>query len=327
MNCKEKIIEYCNELELDLVRFTKCRVFTELKKYYSKRKELGFENEFEENDIDKRINPFIYMEKGKTIISIAFPYLYEQINHSKIYFSKYTLGSDYHEVVSSYLEKICEFIKTLGGEASHFVDSNCLPERYIAYLSGVGFVGKNNMLITEKYGSYIFLGEIITDLELEEDYPIKKDCGECELCLKACPTGAISNDMNNNSNICLSYITQKKDIDDYWLSKFKGRMFGCDTCQNVCPYNRDVINSNIQEFKPFDFMEKINPEEILNMSKKDFNSRYKLTSCGWRGKNIIQRNMLINMFYFNDIDIKKVKEFSSPYVQSYYNKLLKFLKL
>lgn len=96
-----------------------------------------------------------YMEEGKTIISIAFPYLWVE-NNIENGFSKYTKGFDYHRVVKKYLDRICDFIKSNGGEAISFVDSNTLPERYIAYLSGVGFIGRNNMIITEKYGSYVF---------------------------------------------------------------------------------------------------------------------------------------------------------------------------
>ena len=106
------------------------------------------------------------MQEGKTIISIAFPYLHDGVYNSNG-FSLYTRGLDYHRVVKSYLDKICEFIEKIGGKAMSFVDSNTLPERYIAYLSGIGFIGKNNMLITKKYGSFVFLGEIITDLDID----------------------------------------------------------------------------------------------------------------------------------------------------------------
>lgn len=325
MDFKKEIVDYCKSLGLNSVGFIKCRVFDELKEFYDNRKKIGIENEFEEKDIEKRINPFKYMEKGKTIISIAFPYMFQAVNNSKIYFSKYTMGSDYHKVAAKYLEQICNYIISLGGEAKYFVDSNALPERYIAYQSGIGFIGKNNMLITKEYGSYVFLGEIITDLEIESDKPLESQCGECNLCIKACPTKAIAEEISN-PNICLSYITQKKDIGDEWLTKLGGRLFGCDTCQNVCPFNKNAQFSSIEEFKPYDFMKDINREDILNMSKKNFNDKYKLTSCGWRGKSIIQRNLVINMFNLKSIDHKKKIKFSSPYVEEYYNRLLKIYR-
>lgn len=323
MNYKITILDYCKSLGLDTVGFSRCRKFNELKLYFEDRKKRGLENEFEENDIEKRINPFLYMEDGKTIISIAFPYLFDFNFAEGIHFSKYTKGRDYHIVVSEYLKKICGFIERLGGEAIYFVDSNALPERYIATQCGVGFVGKNNTIITEKYGSYVFLGEIITNLYMQEDKPLKSRCGECDICQKVCPTGAIMG--NNIPNKCLSYITQKKDIEDEWFSKLQGRIFGCDTCQRTCPYNKEVSFSSIEEFKPYDFMEKADLEELINIDKKSFKEKYSETSCGWRGKNILQRNAIINAITLNK-NIKP-KEINSPYVKNYYDRLLQFYKL
>jgi Uncharacterized Fe-S protein len=323
LNYKVSILEYCKSLGLDTIGFTKCRIFSELKTYYENRKLRNLENEFEEKEIEKRINPFLYMEEGKTIISIAFPYLFDSDFREAISFSKYTKGRDYHIVVSEYLKKVCEFIEGLGGKAIYFVDSNALPERYIAAQCGVGFVGKNNTVITKQYGSYVFLGEIITDLYVEQDNPQENKCGDCNICQNSCPTGAIKGE--NIPNICLSYITQKKHIGDEWFLKLKGRIFGCDTCQKVCPYNQKISFSNIQEFKPFDFMERINLAELTNIDKKTFKEKYSQTSCGWRGKNILQRNALISAVTLNK-DIK-INEISSPYVKNYYDRLLEFFKL
>lgn len=323
LNYKSEVLSYCSKLGLDIVGFTECRIFSELEYYLQDRKERKLENEFEEENIEKRINPFLYMEDGKTIISIAFPYLFDSDFKEIISFSKYTRGKDYHLVVSGYLKSICSFIESLGGKAIYFVDSNSLPERYIAAQSGVGFIGKNNLLITEKYGSYIFLGEIITNLEIESDRPLENKCGDCQLCKVSCPTGAIKNE--NKPNICLSYITQKKDIEEEWFSKLKGRMFGCDTCQRVCPYNKNAAFSTIEEFRPKDFMDKVNLEELINIDKKVFKEKYSGTSCGWRGKNILQRNALINAMALNK-DLKP-KEIGSPYVKNYYNRLLELFKL
>jgi len=332
MNYKSEILKFCNSLGLDTVGFCSCRIFDELKPFFKQRKQKGLENEFEEKDIDKRINPKIYMEDGKTIISIAFPYLHDFYENFKykndkfVYFSKYTLGRDYHKVISNYLKKICNFIESLGGKAIYFVDSNSLPERYIAYLCGIGFYGKNNMIITEKYGSYVFLGEIITDLEIEIDKPLKQKCGNCDLCLNTCPTKAI-NKNENCPNICLSYITQKKEIEDVWFNKLDGRMFGCDSCQDICPFNKVINFSNLKEFIPYDYMKKINLKEIINIDNKTFKEKYAITSCGWRGKNIIIRNALINLAKNNNIKYIDIDSINSPYVKNYYHRLLKFFEL
>lgn len=327
MDLKEKIILYCNSLGLDLVGFTSCRTFHELRGFYEDRKSQGVENEFEEQDIEKRINPKHYMQEGKTIISIAFPYMYG-MDYEDNGFSIYTKGKDYHYVVKSYLDKICDYIKELGGEALGFVDSNTLPERYIAYLSGLGFVGKNNLIITEKYGSYVFLAEIITDLYIpcETDKSFEnikefKECGACENCYVACPTKSI-NKIKKNSNICMSYITQKKEIEDKFIKIMNGRLFGCDTCQISCPKNEKVRVSLIKEFEPLDFMREELNENILKLTNGDFKTTFKITSCGWRGKNVLMRNALIRKAIYENKDISQDK-FASEYLMSYKDRLLK----
>lgn len=288
MDIKTKIKGYCDELGLDTIGFTECRGFYELKGYFESRKTKGLENEFEEVDLEARLNPSRYLEDGKTIISIAFPYLYFRGAQKAPYFSKYTQGYDYHKVVKKYLDKICDFIVAEGGKAIGTVDSNSLPERYIATLAGIGFIGKNNLLITERYGSYVFLGEIITDLEIAVDTKKSSLCGECDICLKACPTSSIT-ESESNPNICLSYISQKKEVDEY-LEVLKGRLFGCDTCQDVCPFNKNAELSRIADFEPKEFMRNVDIQELTTMTNKTFNVKYKMTSCGWRGKNVLKRN-------------------------------------
>ena len=152
---------------------------------------------------------------------------------------------------------------------------------------------------------------------------MESKCGNCSICQKICPTGAI--DGENNPNMCLSYITQKKDIGDEWFDKLNGRIFGCDTCQSVCPYNKDIETSKIEEFKPYDFMEKSNLDELIDLGKKDFRDKYAQTSCGWRGKNVIQRNALISKIHQGK-NIKLMK-FTSSYVEDYHNRLLNYFKL
>ncbi|MCB2298982.1 tRNA epoxyqueuosine(34) reductase QueG [Clostridium tagluense] len=330
MGIKEEIIEFCIKNGIDTIGFSECRIFHELNPYFETRKKLGLENEFEEHSVDKRINPFLYMPEGKTIITIAFPYLYSLNFNKKTQFSKYTLGRDYHVVTTEYMEKICKFIEGMGGKAMSFVDSNALPERYIACNSGIGFIGKNNTLITEKYGSYVFLGEIITDLIILPDKPMVQKCGNCERCLEACPTNAIVKGkagINNDANVCLSYITQKKHIEDFWFEKLNGRLFGCDTCQRACPYNSGIQFSDISEFKPYEYMKNVDVKTLMNMDNDLFKDKYKITSCGWRGKNILKRNAIINAIHSERVKFITVEKDTSPYIRDYYYRLLKFFKL
>ncbi|MCI6189470.1 MAG: tRNA epoxyqueuosine(34) reductase QueG, partial [Clostridium sp.] len=207
-----------------------------------------------------------------------------------------------------------------------FVDSNSLPERYIAYLSDVGFIGKNNMIITKKHGSYVFLGEIITDLEIENETKRTFDmianyeeCGECRICIGECPTKSI-NKTKINPNICLSYMTQKKELNDKEINllKKKGNIFGCDFCQLKCPYNENLEGKALKEFEILDYMNE-EPYIYANMDNKYFKEKISKTSCGWRGKNVIRRNAIINLKK-KGIDIEEFKG-NSEYINEYIDKL------
>lgn len=316
---KEKISKYIKDLGLTQFGFIPCRRFEELREFFEYRQKNNLQNEFEEKDIEKRINPNIYMEEGKTIISIAFPYYYEEEGCNNG-FSVYTKRIDYHRVVRKYLDQIKAYIESLGGKAECFVDSNALPERYIAYLAGVGFIGRNNMIITKKYGSYVFLGEIITNLKIQcddvrniEEIKMYKECGTCERCFKECPTKSI-NANRKNPNICLSYITQKKEISNKEIKLLKGNVFGCDFCQKKCPYNEEAEANVLSEFETLEYMND-DVEVFAGMNNKFFKEKISSTSCGWRGKNVIKRNALINMKY-NGKDIDGFK-CDSPYINEY----------
>lgn len=323
MDLNIEIKKYCLSLGLDTIGFTSCRKFDELIPYYEEKFQDNKFNEFEEQEVEKKINPYRYMPRGKTIISIAFPYLFERkTKPGNIYFSKYTHVKDYHKVVSLYLKKICKYLEDLGGNTKYFVDNNSLPERYIASLCGIGFIGKNKMIVTEKYGSFIFLGEIITDLEIKVSTTKENKCGTCDACIKTCPTNALSSDDFNN---CLSYLTQKKELSDCEILKLDGRLFGCDTCQDVCPYNKNICFSKLEEFTSYDFMKNINIDELVNLNKNNFNLKYKLTSCGWRGKNVLQRNAIINKYVVNKGNVGNIN-INSDYVKDYYNRLLNKIK-
>ncbi|MEF9960726.1 MAG: tRNA epoxyqueuosine(34) reductase QueG [Niameybacter sp.] len=324
---RQKIEVFCKSKGLDTIGFIPCRRLDELKTFYHIRQVLGLQNEFEESDHEKRINPLSYMIEGKTIIAIAFPYYdLKGQETSSNGFSIYTQRQDYHRVVKHYLNEICTYIQSLGGQAIGLVDSNALPERYIAYLAGIGFIGRNNMIITKKYGSYVFLGEIITDLEISckdqrrfEEISEYAECGSCERCLGACPTRSI-NKASINPNICLSYITQKKAINEKEIKLLKGNVFGCDFCQLGCPYNEEALDSPLEPFQTLAYMQ----EEVRVYAEMDnayFKEKINSTSCGWRGKNVIRRNAIIRLAREGS-DIQKFKG-DSPYINDYIGQLSK----
>ncbi len=298
---EQKIRHFCQQLGLDTVGFIPVRRYDELEAFYKTRVTKGLQNPFEEAVLEKRLDPRCYMATAKTILVVAFPYDDKVRPASGCDgFSIYTQRADYHQVVKGYLEKIRAYIQTLGGEALPLVDSHGLPERYMAYLAGVGFIGRNQMLITKKYGSYVFLGELLIDQVIPceevgqfEAIGTYTACGHCRQCLSACPTRALREDVTN-SNVCVSYLTQKKEITQQEARVLKGRLFGCDTCQMACPYNREVEPTPLACFQTQTVMQQL-PEVYAAMDNPYFKQHIAPTSCGWRGKNVIRRNALIAM--------------------------------
>lgn len=325
----EDIIKKLEHLGLEYYGFMKVRTLAESRSYFKERENLGFVNPFEEQDLEVKVDLSSVLPEGKTIISIAFPYFYNRTVSPGGYFSVYTRGKDYHVVVRRYLEEIAEVLRQKGYQAKVFSDNNPLPERLIAHIAGVGEIGRNHMLITKKYGSYVFLGEIVTDYEmetLERDYseiPEHRVCGTCTNCVKACPTKILGSELYNTRR-CMSYITQDKNIEDQDFDLFKGRLFGCDTCQLVCPLCRDAEVSFIEDFRPLQFMESPDVRGLVALDNASFR-RYKETSAGWRGKKLLQRNAMIELVRRGE----RVEDryLNTAYLMDYYHRLLRFFKL
>ncbi len=321
---QNKIMEKLEDLGLTQYGFMKAQALSQDSvAYFKEREERNFTTSFEENDLLRKVNLRSEMENAQTIISVAFPYFYDAYIHKEGYFSLYTLGQDYHIVVKDYLEKVADVIRSHGYEAKVFADNNSLPERYIAYASYVGEIGKNHMLITKEYGSYVFLGEILTNLVLdtrERDYheiPLHSICGECTNCIKACPTQILGSEYYDTKR-CMSYITQSKEVPDEDLLLFKGRLFGCDTCQRSCPLNRKVKTSPIEAFRPREYMKYPNLRELLELSNQEF-LKYKETSSGWRGKKLLQRNAMVELVRKgNTLDLERLP---TEYLREYYHRL------
>lgn len=297
MSIKEEIIDFARSIGIEYIGFCSANFSNDFINRLSHNLKMKYNCEFQINDIEKRINIKDYMEDAKTFISIALPYKTIEIDKSKPYFSKSSLGKDYHIVLKQKLKLIEEFLQNnYNAKTISFVDTGPFHDREIAYMCGIGFYGKNSTIITEKYGSFVFLGEILTDLYIEPSTPKKSLCGSCTICIKSCPMGAIEEEYFINSNKCLSYITQKKgDLTAIEQEKMGLRIYGCDTCQDVCPFNIKAQKSNILDFLPEEWNININEEDFLKMSNSQFNKTFRSTSAGWRGKKILQRNLIIAM--------------------------------
>ena len=223
-----------------------------------------------ENHFDKRLDPRLLVDGAKSVISLTLNYFPEEVQSQdtdspKI--SKYAYGRDYHFVIKDKLKQLLEFIGEeigeVGGRA--FVDSAPVLDRAWATRSGLGWIGKNSNLITKKVGSFFFIAELIVDLELEYDNPMTTDhCGSCTACIDACPTQAIVEPMVVDGSKCISYFTieLKGNIPAEFDGKLDDWMFGCDVCQDVCPWNRFSKPHNEPLFDPH--------PDLLKMSKKDW---------------------------------------------------------
>ncbi|MFY7988610.1 MAG: tRNA epoxyqueuosine(34) reductase QueG [Flavobacterium sp.] len=220
-----------------------------------------------ENHFDKRLNPMLLVDDAKSVISLLLNYYPSELQNQDSYkISKYAYGEDYHYVIKEKLKDLLHFIQTEIGEVSGraFVDSAPVLDKAWAAKSGLGWVGKNSNLITQKVGSFYFIAELIIDLELEYDTPTTDHCGSCTACLDACPTEAIVAPYVVDGSKCISYFTieLKDNLPQEMKGKFDDWMFGCDVCQDVCPWNRFSKPHNEPLFE-------VNTD-ILNFSKSDW---------------------------------------------------------
>lgn len=307
---KSYITEKAKELNIDMIGFTDSGPLLNIKEYLEYRKTEGIETEFEEKDLDLRIDPKLTLENCKSIIVIAISYNVEydeKPNYKyKGQLSKSSWGIDYHRVLRAKIEGLIEEInKKTKFQYKYFVDTGPLVERELAHKAGIGYYGKNCNIINEEYGSFIFIGYILTDLEIEpNEGKLDSQCGDCELCLRSCPGQALE-DYRLNPKKCISYQTQTKEMDLGLKKKMGINIYGCDACQNVCPKNKEVKKSIHEEFMPYATKGAIDIEELLSMSNKEFKNKYGAMAGSWRGRNILRRNSIVALENMNNLYRKK----------------------
>ncbi|MBB6679888.1 tRNA epoxyqueuosine(34) reductase QueG [Aequorivita sp. 609] len=220
-----------------------------------------------ENHFDKRLDPTVLVPGSKSVISLLLNYYPTQIQNPDSYkISKYAYGTDYHFIIKDKLKELMHFISEEIGEVNGraFVDSAPVLDKAWAAKSGLGWIGKHSNLLTKQSGSFYFIAELIVDLDLENDNPVTDHCGTCTACIDACPTNAIVADRVVDGSKCISYFTieLKNEIPISEKGKFQDWMFGCDICQDVCPWNRFSKPHNEPLFNPH--------PELLSMTKKDW---------------------------------------------------------
>lgn len=251
--------------------------------------------EYTERYRDVRNDPRLLLDGARTVISLAMNYYPQDFqNPEAVQFAYYAYGSDYHDVVKRQLFALGAFIKDLtGAESRACVDTAPIREKYWAQRAGIGFVGRNNLLIIPRRGSYFFLGELVTTLEVTPDEPCTETCGDCRLCETRCPGGALSGGKAVDASRCLScqLIEQRGDLPEWVSRRIGNRIYGCDECQKCCPHNRHATPTGIADFALRDGLRDITEADIAAMSDEQFRALFRGSAVKRVKLPTLQRNL------------------------------------
>ncbi|WP_432355945.1 tRNA epoxyqueuosine(34) reductase QueG [Sporosarcina sp. A2] len=304
------LVAYAYKIGIDKIGFTTAAPFLELKNRLKRQQHLGYQSGFEESDIEKRTEPALLLERAESIISIAVAYPSKMTDAPKGkkgerrgMFCRASWGTDYHSVLREKLALLEVFLKEYSSEVKtkSMVDTGELADRAVAERAGIGWSAKNCSIITPEFGSYVYLGEMLTNLPFEPDVPMEDQCGDCTLCLDACPTGALIQGGQLNAQRCIAFLTQtKQPIPEEFRKEVGNRVYGCDTCQTVCPKNKRKYNLEQESFLPEPELVKPLLQPMLKLSNRQFKDTYGHMSGSWRGKNPIQRNAILALAHFKE---------------------------
>ncbi len=247
------------------------------------------------NHFEKRTDPRFLVDDARSVVSVIMPYLPSEEQSDKSYLiSKYAWGKDYHRVFKDRLFQLFHFIKQQVPEVKGrvFVDSAPVMDKVWAARSGLGWIGKNTNLLNKKFGSFFFLGELILNLELEEDKPVKDYCGKCTRCVDACPTDALA-PYQLDAGRCISYLTieHKGDIPPKFKGTWEKWIFGCDICQDVCPWNKKTEITADPELKPYETLLTMRKKDWEELTPEKFKELFKGTALERTGYEGIMRNI------------------------------------
>ncbi|MBJ6362806.1 tRNA epoxyqueuosine(34) reductase QueG [Paenibacillus sp. GCM10012307] len=307
---KRELLAALPELGIDKLGIASTEPFAELKQRLIKHRELGYESGFEEPDLDKRTDPSLLFDTPQSIIAIAIAYPSKLKDAPKSepgarrgILARASWGDDYHKVLRNRMERLEQWLRDRVPEVrtENMVDTGALSDRAVAERAGLGWSAKNSCIIAPEFGSWIYLGEMLTNLPLSPDNPITDQCGSCTKCIDACPTGALVGPGQLNSKLCISFITQTKDfVKEDVMRKIGNRLYGCDTCQIVCPVNKGKNWTHQPELQPDPEQVKPLLVPLLTIGNKEFQRQYGNTSSAWRGRKPIQRNAVIALGNFKE---------------------------
>ena len=293
---KKNLITYANTLHLDALGIVTYPLQIDSLAHLEHEKVCPFTHQ----ELEERLHGNTTLEQPTSLIVVLFPYYVPFQGTSNI--SRYTWGKDYHLVVKDYLTRLGTWLEENATEEEYIghsvewevhVDTSPFADRYLAYLAGLGFYGKNHCFIHPHYGSYVAIGSLLTNLKLKEDKPNLSHCIGCETCYLTCPGQALSSIDANGFHYerCKSYLTQKKGELEPWEIRIMEKtplLFGCDVCQEVCPHNKDIPTTPIPEFLSIE--PNLDTSNFSSMTNKEFKTAYGDRAFSWRGKSILLRN-------------------------------------
>ena len=297
----EWIVEEAAKLGFDACGIAQATALEEESAHVEQWLEDGREGEmgYLTRNKEKRYDPRLLVEGTKSIVTVLYNYYPQQQigdgEHYKI--AKYAYGADYHEVLKRKMRQLLERIETQTGKLEGtrvFVDSAPVLDRAWAVRCGLGFIGKNTTLIHPKKGSFFFIGHLFLPLELEATGQLMTNrCGRCTKCIDACPTGALEAPFHIDARKCISYLTieYKGSLEGHDPKSFKGWMYGCDICQDACPYNRFALPNMEPEFQPTEQLVAMREDDWKNLTKADFDTLFKHSAVQRAGYEGLKRNI------------------------------------
>jgi epoxyqueuosine reductase len=289
---KKRLLEYCRSLDIESVGIAPAEPYLDFESIWRSQIGKGHTSGFEEKDIAKRVCPELTLQDARSVVVCLFPYYSGTAGKANITKSAYSV--DYHVIAAGKLNKVGKFLENRI-ECFHFkafVDNGPFSDRYLAYKAGLGFWGINSHLITAKYGSYFFIGHILNNFPFEPDTPQGRTCLQCMECARNCPGQCIMGDFTINPKRCKSYLTQKKGSltqDEKDIIRKTPLIWGCDVCQDVCPHNKSMQATAMEEFRT-DLVNSIDIDELKRLSNREFRKKYGNRSFSWRGRDVLIRN-------------------------------------
>lgn len=308
---KQKIIAASADLGIDKIGFTTAAPFAEMAASLKAQKAAGHTSGFEHQVLAERLYPEQIFEQPQSIIAIALAYPSKMRQKAprdrqqrRGSFARASWGEDYHFILRDKMQQLVEFIEANATAEVRFkpmVDTGELSDVAVAQRAGLGFIGRNGLLITEEFGSFVYIGEIITNIPFTPDPPVENQCGTCTRCIDYCPPSALMGDGRLNAQRCLSYQTQTKGMmAAEFRPQIRSVIYGCDICQLVCPFNRGKDFHRHSRMEPE--VEEVTPvlQSMLTISNKEFKQRFGRLAGSWRGKKPLQRNAIIALANVKD---------------------------